>query len=100
MSPTRCLILSVGLVLIAAVPAIAQDPDALTRAAQSALHRADGLADRNIAVRVLPDGTAILSGPARPAMRCARAVKAASCSAVTRWFPECRDWPARADGPD
>jgi hypothetical protein len=67
MSPTRRLILSVGLVLIAAVPAIAQDPDALTRAAQSALHRADGLADRNIAVRVLADGTAILSGPARPA---------------------------------
>jgi hypothetical protein len=66
MSPVRRLAIAV-LVLSASVPALAQDADALTRAAQSALQRTDGLADRKIEVRVLTDGTAILSGSARPA---------------------------------
>jgi hypothetical protein len=65
MFPIR-LALSAGLVLAATISAVAQEDAALTRAAQSALLRAEGLSDRNIRVRVLFDGTAILSGPARP----------------------------------
>ena len=67
MPAIRSLVLTAGVALTVSVSAVAQEDTALGRAAQSALSRADGLADRNIGVRVLADGTAVLWGSARPA---------------------------------
>src|SRR5262245_52927686 len=61
-----CVVPIFALFLSISLPAAAQD-EALTAAARTALRRAEGLTNRAIELRVLGDGTAILSGPARPA---------------------------------
>src|SRR5829696_7606735 len=70
---TRIQRLLLAAVLGTFTPALAADPTPsaedpqLNRAAYSALQRDEELADLNIGVRVLRDGTAILWGTARPA---------------------------------
>jgi hypothetical protein len=67
MSHLRQLVLATSIALAVSVAASAEEDAALSRAASSALHNVEGLADSNIGVRVLPGGAAVLWGSVRPA---------------------------------
>src|SRR5688572_6860746 len=64
MTLLRRLFLTAGLTLGAIAPAAAGDDPKLSRTAYSALQADPDLADRNIGVRVMEGGTAVLWGTA------------------------------------